>query len=131
MSENLVPGFVLLRALYAVVKAGDNPEPELRAAVDAFFIRARDAKAERQFLHKLPEEAKRDLEGPLEALEVVCLDFNKALEIYVLEWPPPFPPPPDALIAAMAAAVVSAEFRVACARANIDQKEHDRGTCVN
>lgn len=118
MSEDLVPGFVLLRALYAVVKAGDNPEPELRAAVDAFVVHARDAKAEREFLYKLPESANGELVGALEGLEGACRGFYKALEIYVLEWPPAFPPPPDTLMAAVAAAVVSAEFRVACARVN-------------
>ncbi len=43
MPKDLVPGEVLLRALLAVIQGGDNPEPELRAAVDAFCVRARDA----------------------------------------------------------------------------------------
>ena len=126
-----LPGEGILRALMDVVQARKNPEPEVRAAVDALGVRARDAKAERQFLHKLPETVKGALCGPLEAVEDVCRGFGEVLKIYVLEWPPRFPPPPDVLITAMAAAVVSAEFRVACARANIDQKEDDRGNCVH
>lgn len=132
MYEDLVPGFVLLRALYAVVKGGHNREPELRLAVNALCIRARDAKAERQFLDKQPEWAKGELVGPLEQLEGVCRDFDKALEIYLLErLPDEFIYPPDTLIAAAAAAVVAGEFRVACARANIDEKEDDHGNRVH
>ncbi len=69
MSNDLVPGSALLRALCNVVKGGDNPEPELRAAVDAFLVRARDAEAERQFLHQQPESANGELVGALEGLK--------------------------------------------------------------
>lgn len=120
-----VPGETLLRHLMAIVEGGENPEGELRAAVDAFFIRARDAKVEREFLHQLPEEG--SLVGALREVENTCRDFSKALEIHLLEWPPRFPPPPDALISAMAGALVSVEFGVATARLNVSKKEEDHG----
>ncbi len=116
-----LPGEDLLRALLAIVEAIGDPESELRAAVDAFYIRGRDAKAERQFLEKMPEQG--ELVLGLEALENICLDFSESLSIHVLEWPSPFPPPRDSLIAAAAAAVVFSEFRIACGRANVKERK--------
>ncbi len=124
-----VPGEALLRALHDVITAVGDPESEIRAAVDAFCVRWRDAKAESEFLGKRPDQG--DLVAALQTLEGACRGFHEALEVYVFEWPSPFPPPPDVLIAAVAAVVVSAEFRVACARANIKRMEEDHGTCVH
>lgn len=132
MPEDLVPGEGLLRALMNVVQGGDNKEPELRLAVNNLWIRARDAEAERKFLHQQSESATVALCGSLEGLVGAFRDFSTALGIYLLDPPhDKFIYPPDTLIAAVAAAVAAAEFRVACARVNIQEKDEEHGICVN
>ena len=132
MPKDLVPGEALLRALMNVVQGGDNKEPELRLAVNTLWNRARDAEAERKFLHQQSESATVALCGSLEGLVGALRDFSTALGIYLLErLPDEYVYPPDTLIAAVAAAVAAAEFRVLCARAHIDEQEDENDIFVH
>lgn len=131
MPKDLVPGEALLRALMNVVEGGDNKEPELRIAVNDLWIRARDAEAERKFLHQQSEPATVAVCGALEGLVGAFRDLSRAFGIYLIEaLPDDYIYPPDTLIAATAAAVVAAEFRLLCARALINQEE-EHGTLVH